>query len=208
MIDMKILLVDDHPIVLEGCKSLLEEQYPEILACTSVQDAQKTLLSQSIDLLITDHQLGNQSGLELVSWLKQQNSGVKVLVLSMVEDASIIKKYMELDVAGYVLKNDIHATLSASVERVLAGKHAFSDEVTELLLTQKFPSKDKPRLSPREEEILRLIVEEKSTKEISELLFISDRTVETHRKNILRKTGCSNLVALVKFALQHNMLKG
>ena len=205
---LHILIVDDHPIVLEGCRSLLSEHYQPIYSAATIAEAKELIEHKKVELLLSDHHLSDGLGIELVMWVKRHHPGIKILVLSMEDDSSTIQKYLDLQVDGYVLKNDIHANLHQAVSRVMSGKHFMSDEVTEIVLAGKKPRKKQEiSLSPREQEVLKLITEEKSTKDIAERLFISERTVETHRKNILRKTGCSSLVGLVKYAIQVGILE-
>ena len=197
----KILILDDHPIVLEGCRSLLSESFQSIYTAATIADAKIVIEQHKPDVLISDHHLSDGLGLELLHWVKIHAPKLKTLILSMEDDQEVVKSYLDLKADGYLLKNDLDANLTKAVYRVLDGKHFISNEITEQLLN---PQKkiQSSTLTPREIEVLKLITDEKSTKEIAELLFISDRTVETHRKSILRKTGCTSLVGLVKYAMR------
>ena len=106
---------------------------------------------------------------------------------------------------GYILKKDSHRSLTDALQKVMDGKRFLSDEVSEILINAD-DQEEKGTLTTRETEVLRLVAKEFNSRQIAEILFISERTVETHRKNILRKTGASNLVGLIKYAYANNLI--
>ncbi|HZY78001.1 MAG TPA: response regulator transcription factor, partial [Cyclobacteriaceae bacterium] len=123
------------------------------------------------------------------------------------DEAHIIKSVLKEGVEGYLLKNIQHSELKSAVRHVAQGLPYVSPEVTRLLMDEMNKPKDEPELlTDRELDVLRLIAKEFSNKEIADKLFISERTVETHRKNIFRKTKTSSLVGLIKFAYEHKMV--
>ncbi|QSE97091.1 response regulator [Fulvivirga lutea] len=202
----RILLVDDHQILLEGTKNLINQSELFLVADTSnsAEKARELLLANDYDILVTDYQMQGMDGSQLIQIAKSVLPELKIIVLSMHDDSHIVKDLLKKGVDGYVLKSDTHDSILNALDKVTSGKRFLSDEIAELLI-QNIDEEVNSALTPREEEIVRLIVKEYSTKQIAEILFISERTVETHRKNILKKTGCSNLVALIKYAYQHHL---
>lgn len=198
----KILLVDDHKIVLEGTASLLKglEGYEVAATASSGKEAMELLKAKDFDILVTDYELTDYSGLDIIRVANSIHPDIKVIVLSMHDDPSVVKDLLKENIDSFVLKNDAHSSLLLALEKVSMGKKYFSDEISEILVRQINAPSDKNELSPRETEIIKLIVRDFSTKQIAEVLFISEKTVDTHRKNILRKTGCSSLVSLVNYA--------
>ncbi len=203
-----ILLVDDHKIVLEGTKGLLSQLdlYNVKAVAATGKQALAQLTAHDFDILVTDYQLPDLTGLELVKAAKAAQPEIKVIVLSMHDDPAIVKELLAEGVNGYVLKNDTADQLLRALDKVTDGKRFLSDEMSDLLIRQVSQPQQKSTLTPREKEIVKLIVKEYSSKEIAAILFISEKTVETHRKNILRKTKAGNIVGLIKYAYQHNIV--
>lgn len=205
---MKVLLVDDHAILLDGVKSLLshEVSVDVIGEANSAEQALDFLKTNEIDLLITDFNLPGMDGLSLVRLVKKINPRTKVIVLSMHDETHLVKEVLKEGVDGYVLKNDSHKELRQAIQNVQEGKIYLSNNINRIIINSlNFPEEDR-LLTDREREILKLIAKEFSNKEIAEQLFISERTVETHRKNIFRKTKTSSLVGLIKFAYANNLI--
>lgn len=204
----QILLVDDHKILLEGTASLLAglEDYEVAATASSGKEAMELLKSKDFDILVTDYELPDFSGLDIIRAAHSINPDIKVIVLSMHDDPSVVKELLKENIDSFVLKNDAHSSLMLALDKVSAGKKYFSDEISEILVRQINSPMEKSQLSPRETEIIKLIVRDFSTKQIAEVLFISEKTVETHRKNILRKTDCSTLVSLVNYAHAHHLV--
>ncbi len=203
----QILLVDDHRILLEGTASLLSglEDYEVAATASSGKEAIALLKSQEFDILVTDYELPDFSGLDIIRVAHAINPDIKVIVLSMHDEPAVVRELLQANIDSFVLKNDAHSSLLRALEKVSAGKKYFSDEISEILVRQLNSPEEKSELSPRETEIIKLIVRDFSTKQIAEVLFISEKTVDTHRKNILRKTGCSSLVSLVNYAHAHHL---
>lgn len=204
---MRVFLVDDHAILLEGIKSLLS-QLPsiEILGeANSAEDAIKYLTSNEIDLLITDFNLPGMDGLSLLRLVKKTSPQTKIIVLSMHDESHLVKDILKEGVDGYVLKNDSHKELLHAVQSVSEGKIYLSNDINRIILDSLHAPEENKLLTEREREILKLIAKEFSNRQIAEHLYISERTVETHRKNIFRKTKASSLVGLIKFAYDNNL---
>lgn len=206
---IKVILVDDHHIVLDGLESLLQQE-PEFQVLASLHSGEEVLemlKTQQPNILLTDFSLPGISGIDFVRQVKKLYPQVKIIVLSMHDEAHIIKSVLKEGVDGYLLKNIQHSELKSAIRHVAQGLPYVSPEVTRLLMDEMNKPKDEPELlTDRELDVLRLIAKEFSNKEIADKLFISERTVETHRKNIFRKTKTSSLVGLIKFAYEHKMV--
>ncbi|MEP3575096.1 MAG: response regulator transcription factor [Ekhidna sp.] len=205
---MKIFLTDDHAILLGGLVKILssEDVFEVIGTAGSVQETLDSLTRKSPDLLITDYNLPDDDGLTLVRRVKQKYPSVKIIVLSMHDEAHLIKEILKEGVDGYILKKDSHEELINAVRAVKNGKVYLSSDVNTMLMRGLNGTGEQKLLTDREREILKLISKEYTNKQMAEELFISERTVETHRKNIFRKTGTNNLVGLIKFAYANNLI--
>lgn len=208
---IKVAIVDDHQIVIDGIKSLLDGQDNfEITADTTSANAMLSILAEKkVDVLITDIMMPEMNGQDLAKKVKQQFPEVKILALSMTGEGDIVNNMInEADISGYVLKNIGKQELTHALQKIAGGGIYFSDEVLKEL--EKFSNikkeNEETHLTAREIEIIRLIEKEMSNKDIADTLFISERTVETHRKNIFRKTKTGSLIGLIKYAYEHKLI--
>ncbi|WP_462253300.1 response regulator [Ekhidna sp.] len=205
---MKIFLTDDHAILLGGLIKILsvEDDLEVVGSAGTVRETLDELTQKNVDLLITDYNLPDDDGLTLIRRVKQKYSDLKIIVLSMHDEAHLIKEILKEGVEGYILKKDSHEELVSAVRAVKNGKVYLSSDVNSLLMKGLNGVEEQRLLTDREREILKLIAKEFTNKQMAEELFISERTVETHRKNIFRKTGTNNLVGLIKFAYANNLI--
>lgn len=205
---IKIVLVDDHQIVLDGLKSLLDadDAFEVLAAVNSGEQALITLEKNQPHILLSDFSLPGINGLELSTIVKEKYPSVKRVLLSMHDEAHLIRQIMKTGVDGYLLKSIEQVELKQALRQIYSGLPYVSPEITKMILTDLSGDKKEELLTERELEILKLIVKEYSNKAIAEKLFISERTVETHRKNIFRKTNTGSLVGLVKFAFAQNLV--
>ncbi len=205
---MKILLVDDHTILLDGIASLLSKQSDLHVAAQagSAEEALEFLKKHEVDLIITDYHMPGMDGLTLLHTVKRLFPQVKIILLSMHDEVHLVKEILKAGVNGYVLKKDTHKELLNAIDDVARGKVYLSSDVNKLLISNLNNPDEGKLLTDREREILKLIAQEYTNKQIAETLFISERTVETHRKNIFKKTGTNSLVGLIKFAYANNLV--
>lgn len=205
---MKILLVDDHSILLDGVKSLLSKEDDLHIAgqAGSAEAALEFLKKQDVDLIITDYSMPGMDGLSLLNTVKRIAPNTKIILLSMHDEVHLVKEILKAGVNGYVLKKDTHKELLNAIHDVRNGKVYLSSDVNKMLITNLNNPDEGKLLTDREREILKLIAREYTNKNIAEELFISERTVETHRKNIFKKTGTNSLVGLIKFAYANNLI--
>jgi DNA-binding NarL/FixJ family response regulator len=204
----RAVLVDDHELVLDGVRSLLGQvEHLEISAYfTTAEDTLNYVRSNDADLLIMDLNLPGMDGLSLIPAVKRIRPEMRIIVLTMHNEIHLVKEILRTGVNAYVLKHDSHKELVAAIHQVMTGKLFISADVSKMLVRDLQHPEESRLLTDREQEILRLIAKEYSNKDIAEALFISERTVETHRKNIFRKTRTSSLVGLIKFAYANNLI--
>jgi two-component system, NarL family, nitrate/nitrite response regulator NarL len=205
---VKILLVDDHAILLDGVKNLLdkEEGLSVIGLASDAEKALEFLKTNDADIVVTDFHMPGMDGLSFVHTLKRIKPNIKTIVLSMHDESHLVKEILRAGVNGYVLKKDTHKELLKAIQEVQAGNVFLSNDINKILITHLQNPDEGKLLTDREREIVKLIAKEYSNKDIAEALFISERTVETHRKNIFKKTGTNSLVGLIKFAYANNLI--
>lgn len=206
---MKLLLVDDHAIVTDGLQMMLqnEEGFTVVEKLTSGNFALAYLKQNEVDIMITDYSMPDMDGLVLVKQAKALKPDLKILVLSMHDEVAMIKDMLSAGVDGYILKKYAQQELINAVYAVGNGRQFWSAEVNKALLTALQPQEtSENQITERELEVLKLLAQELTSKQIAEKLFISERTVETHRKNLMRKTGANNAIGLVRYAYSHKLL--
>ncbi len=209
----KILLgiIDDHQIVIDGLKSLLQghNRFKVAIECTDPFQMPGLIVDKPVDILLTDVMMPGMNGAELSKLVHRQFPEIKILALSMSGQGELVNQMIEdADISGYVLKNIGKAELLKALEKIAGGGIYFSEEVLEEMTkaSERRKTSEEVHLTAREIEIIRLIEKELSNKQIAENLFLSERTVETHRKNIFRKTNTSSVIGLVKFAYEHKLV--
>ncbi len=212
---IKLLLCDDHPLVIEGIKLVLsdDDRFEIAGEVNNGQEVLDFLPSNEIDILIMDINMPVLNGLETIKILKNDYPDLKVVMLSMLNDSHIIKHLIENGAKAYMMKNAGQEEIVSTLLKVHEGGTSFDSKILmEILELKKSRKKKKenslfPRLSRREKEILKLIVDEYTTAEISKELFISFGTVETHRRNMLNKLGLRNTAGLVRTAIEFGLLE-
>ncbi len=209
--EVNLIICDDHQLVIDGLQALIEGESDLVLKGTANNGADAIRLIQNlkIDIVLMDLDMPVMSGIEATKAIKKDHPGVKVIILTMHDEKSIITMLMDLGADGYVIKNADRLELLNAIRNVAAGKKHFSPEVTVALLS----SEENPMnsalmegLTEREVEILKLIAEGLSNKEIGDKLFISHRTVDTHRTNLMKKLEVHNIAGLIRFAIKHGLI--
>lgn len=214
-----ILLVDDHEIIRDGIKSYFNQREDRFIVsgvASNGKEALEILKNNSFDVILTDLSMPVMDGLELVKKIKKENSTQKILVLSMIDEVKYIKSLIMEGVNGYVLKSSGEEEIINGVEAIISGDTYFSKEVTYAVVNDLARKKEvaghlSPKLSyetpltSREKEVLKLIIDQKSNQEIADTLLISVRTVETHKGNLILKTGAKNIAGLVLYAIEKNL---
>ncbi|MCE7862763.1 MAG: DNA-binding response regulator [Bacteroidetes bacterium CHB5] len=205
---IKLMLVDDHRIVLDGLKSMFDQDnnFQIVATAGSAEEALSLLQTKRPDVLLTDYRLPDASGLDLCVWIKDKLPATKRVILSMHDEGALVRQILKEGVDGYILKSVQQLELKNALHQIMRGMPYISPEITRMLLTD-IGQQPEELLTAREREILNLIAKEYSNKQIADKLFISERTVETHRKNIFRKTNTSTLVGLIKYAFANNLIQ-
>jgi DNA-binding NarL/FixJ family response regulator len=207
----KILLVEDHRIMRQAIKIQLELDAPNYLIdeCANGKQALLFLSKNQYDLMITDINMPKMNGIELVKLTRKQSPNIKILTVSMFTDYKHISEMVEIGIDGYISKNASSEELLHAIEIILNDESYYSKEVSDNLIIGMRDDKKKVNqaklLSKRELEILYLVLKEYNNKEIAAKLFISSRTVETHKYNLLHKTNSKNIAGLFKFAIQNEL---
>ncbi|MBK8967286.1 MAG: response regulator transcription factor [Saprospiraceae bacterium] len=211
---IRIFIADDHVMFAEGLESMLADE-PDFEICGRARNAADTLAQVPEilpDVLLLDINLPDQSGLDVCKKLRADCPDVKILALSMHNDESFISAMLSLGAQGYVLKNTGKTELCTAIRALAAGKTYFTQEVTDTMMKSLMRerkagvAKEPPKISRREKEVLKLIMDEQTTQEIAAQLFLSEKTVESHRAALLAKLGARNTAGLVKTALQWKIL--
>lgn len=211
---ISVLLAEDHLILRDGIKALLKD-HPDInivAEASNGKEVQNLLLDSEIDLLVLDINMPDMDGLKTAKYVKENYKNVKVLVLSMLEQEKYVSKSFEAGALGYILKTTGKDELVNAIKMVAKGDPYISHKISANMLKNINVSLLQEErivvdLSPRELEILDLIAEGYTNAEIADKIFTSKRTVETHRKNLIDKTGTKNTAALIKFAILNGILK-
>ncbi len=212
---IKILLVDDHKIIRDGIRALLQS----ITRFEIVGEAENGLIALEFteklhpDLVIMDVNMPAMDGIAATKIITEKFPTTKVLVLTMTSEQEHIKSMIEVGAGGYILKNSGQEELISAIDVVLSGRNYFSDEVKDAIMQNMVQKKFKNEkisgepipITRREKDVLNLIVQEFTNFEIGEKLFISVRTVDAHRRNLLEKTGARNTAGLVKFAIENKL---
>ncbi|MEP7319295.1 MAG: response regulator transcription factor [Panacibacter sp.] len=207
---IRIAITDDHRIVIDGLKLVLKTRKNLFVAAeaTSATEMMKLLKTTPVDILLTDIMMPQMNGFELSILARREFPGIKILALSMSEDGEMIVKMIEeAKVDGYIPKASGKNELIDAIESIISGTPYFSAQILEQYEVYKKLKNDNEvfHLTTRELEIIECIMQYFSNKQIADRLFISERTVETHRKNIYRKTNTKGEAALILFVKKHKL---
>ncbi|MCL7986962.1 response regulator transcription factor [Sphingobacterium sp. lm-10] len=215
---VRIILADDHRVVRNGIRLLLETQ-PDINIIAEATSGEEVLAllndNSDVDILLTDMNMNGISGPELMQSVSNDFPHIKVVFLSMIDNELEVKEVMNLGAKAYLLKNADYDELLFAISHVGKGGQYLSSEISMRLLQSigSVSQKSQPEtvlrdldLSSREYDVLQLLVNGFTTKDIAEKLFISKRTVEGHRQKLLDKTTSKNYVELIKFAINHQLI--
>jgi len=210
-----VLLVDDHQMVLEGVQVLLR-RVPDVQVVATANSGAQALvrLQEHPEVLVAllDLNMPQMSGVELMRAIQVAHPQVRILALSMFHDHLSVQEVLAAGGSGYLLKSTTEEELGIAIRRVVAGQSYFAAEVGATLLNNldipatRHNGNRRRLLTTREQEVLQLIASEHTNAAIASKLFISERTVETHRKNIFTKTGAKSVIGLIQYALRHDLI--
>lgn len=209
---MKVIITDDHPLMLTSLSQTLKSTgYIDVVATyTSGEDLLKGLELQQPDVLVLDYHLPDQSGSQLAKYITYHYPDIKILAVTGFEKPDLAREMIESGCMGYLLKNSTNeALLLKAVEQIYEGQMFMDRSIRDLharSIRRTRQEQVKPKLTQRELEILKEIASELSSQEIADKLYISKRTVDTHRNSIMLKSGAKNTVGLIKFALELKLI--
>jgi DNA-binding NarL/FixJ family response regulator len=213
---IRVLLVDDHTILRDGIASILSTA-PDITVVGGLGSGEELINEFDkfpADIILMDIVMKGMTGLEATRWVKEQ-SKCKVIIISSEVNKDYISLGIKCGIDGYLPKNVDKETLITAIRTVHSGTKFFNEAISNLIFEDfvkgqrepnSQPRKTSSELSKRENEVLKLITSGKNNQEVAELLFISTKTVETHKANILEKLGLRNTAELVKYAIKHNLI--
>jgi DNA-binding NarL/FixJ family response regulator len=214
---IRVMIADDHNMFVEGIESILDgiDHIQVVSKCFTGPEVFEKLATTPADVILLDINLPGMNGLEVCQKLSKEYPDVKVLALSMHNEESFVTEILKYGALGYILKNTGKKELISAIETINNGQSYFSDAVTETimksLVNQRSGSKKSatinPKISRREKDVLDLIVKEYTTQEIADTLFISLKTVESHRRSLLTKLNVRNTAGLVRVAIEHQLTK-
>ena len=217
MRQVRILVADDHSIVRRGVRALLETHAGWKVCGEAATGAEAVKQAKKLrpDVAVIDITMPDLNGFEATRQIRTVAPQTQILVLTVHESEQALREVLDAGALGYVSKSDLDLNLSAAIESLLRHKPFFSSSVSEMMLKRylkqdvpsKLPGTGPATLTPRQREIVRLLAEGKTNKEVALALGISVKTAETHRNNIMRKLQLRSFSHLVRYAVRHNLVE-
>ena len=217
---IRLLVADDHEIVRKGIRSLLEAQPGWQVAAEACdgREAVEKAREMKPDVTVLDISMPSLNGLEAARQMIKNDARAKILILTQHESDPLIREVLDAGARGYVLKSDASRDLITAVNAVRSNKTFFTAKVAQIVLDGYLDKKPKKvtddrkadgrsRLTPRQREIVQLLAEGKSSKEVAVALGLSVKTAETHRANIMRRLDCHSISELVRYAVRNNIIE-
>ena len=214
---INVLLVDDHAMLRDGIAAILHnvEGIKVVGGLSSGEEAVNGLKTYNPDIILMDIMMGGMTGIEATRWIKEQDSKIKVIIISSEVKKEFVSEGIKNGIDGYLPKNADKATLVEAIRSVHQGNKYFNQAITNLVFEDFYKGEKEGTksnrpvaqgLTKRENEVLELVAQGKSNQEVADSLFISTKTVETHKTNILEKLGLKNTAELVKYAIKNNII--
>lgn len=214
---VNIIVADDHQIVRDGVRSLLDDEpgFTVVGEAEDGEDVLEILKNRHADIIVMDINMPRMDGITCTRHVTKDYPATRVLALTMLMEDQHVKAMIQAGASGYIMKNSGRDELVNAIRLIMEGKHYFSDEATSAIMMdlvkpgpkEKQETDEQVPLTEREIEILRHIAQELTNEEIGKKLFISRRTVDAHRRNLLEKTGSRNTAGLIKFAVKHGIIE-
>lgn len=209
---MKVLIADDHSIVREGLKQILKEVISNAVIDEAISgdEALEFIKNQEYDFVIMDISMPGKSGLDVLNIIKEREIVSKILVLTMHPQEQYAIRALKLGASGYLCKSSLYEELAIAIKTILNGRRYISTSLAESILFDSLEDRNKSpheKLSERQFQIMRMLANGKSVSEIASQLFISDKTVRTHRIRVLEKMNLKNNAELIVYALKNNLIE-
>jgi len=212
---INVILADDHQLIIDGITNLFEDsdEIKVVACCNNGEKVLETIPKLNVDVLLLDLDMPKMNGFQCAEAVHKRFPEVKIAILTMHKEKVLIQKFIEFGVKGYLLKTIDKDELIHAIKTIAGGGEYFPADVTKALLQKQTIMPDVmqspllAKLTEREIEIIRLVSQGFSNNEIAEKLFISPRTVDTHRTNLMRKLGLHNVAEIVRFAFQNKLVK-
>jgi DNA-binding NarL/FixJ family response regulator len=206
----RVLLADDHAIVVEGLKSLLKDRFDLIGVVADGNQLIEAARRLHPDVIVTDMSMPEVSGLDALRQLKAERLDIRVVFLTMHADAGLAAKAFRAGASGFVLKQSAGEELIAAIENALQGRAYLTPSISGDVLTNltRPQSDDEVALTPRQQEVLRLLADGKRMKEIAAVLGLSTRTIESHKYEMMSTLGVGSTAELVKYAIKRGLTTG
>jgi DNA-binding NarL/FixJ family response regulator len=211
---IKLLIADDHPLMANGIKSLFvdEEEIEVVTTVCNGIEVLEVLKTIHIDVLLLDIDMPEMNGIDCAKVVVKDFPKVKIAILTMHEEKSLIKNLVEIGVSAYMLKTIPKKELLNAIDIIYNGGQYFNADITNVLLNEKEKSNQKQNpliatLTKRESEIIKLIAQGNTNSQIGDQLYISPKTADVHRTNIMRKLNVHNVAGLVRFAFQNGLIE-
>jgi DNA-binding NarL/FixJ family response regulator len=215
MSKIRILIADDHEMIRKGISTLLSDQV-DISVLGSVENGELAVAfcaKNQVDVVLMDIQMPVMSGVEATRKIVAGQNGTKVLAVTINEETSFIMEILQAGATGYILKHSAKSDIINAIHEVASGRKHFSAEVLQKISNEFATGSsnvernpDRIRITSKEMEVLTLLVKEKTNQEIAKHLDCSVRTIDTHKRNIIKKLGVRNVVGLIKYALKHKLV--
>ena len=206
-------IIDDHFVVIDGLKSMLEKQegFHILIATQQHKELEEFLQNSNLDVLLMDIQMPGMNGVDLCRQLLKIKPGLRIIAFSSFDDSAYVKQLFRLGAKGYLLKNSDKETIIQAVHAVMDGENFIDETIKNILLQESITGQRRSifevPLTKREKEILKMIAEGLSSQEIADKLFLSLRTIDTHRFNINQKLDVKNTAGLVKEAIRRGLIE-
>jgi DNA-binding NarL/FixJ family response regulator len=211
---IKVIITDDHQMVVDGLKSILG-QFTDYKVITTASNGRELLQKLEIleaDIVLLDIDMPVMNGIEALKEMQKRFPKVKTIILSMHDEKSLVKKMSDIGAKGFLFKNSDADVLLTALNRVVNGQEFFEESDSSIVIRNELSGSSMPfddkksLLTEREIEIIQLVATGLSNKEIADRLFISPRTVDTHRTNLMRKLEVNNVAGLVRYAIQNGFI--
>lgn len=207
---IRVAIADDHPLVLNGLQAMIDS-HPDLQMAARAENGRKLIEEMhqhDVDVVLLDIDMPEMNGIETTAEIQKLFPKVRILILTIHDEKSFIQQLIQLGAHGYLLKNSSEEELLHAIRNVHEGRNPFSGKVTMKLIEPEMPPNDELKfLTEREVEVLSRIAAGKSNKEIGGELFISHRTVDTHRTNLMKKLDVHNIAGLIRIAYRNNLIQ-